>query len=245
MIGLNGSGNGASRLAVEKGILVVDDEPQVLVAIEDELSDQYRVVVETSARAAIKRLEQEKDLSVIISDQRMPGMSGHEFLARAQEISDATRILITGYSDIDAVISAVNRGRIFGYISKPWDPEHLKLLVMKANEHFGLLQELSEEKSLLHNLIDNIPDAISSRIAGAPLPALEQGPRRAHWGSWTLGVGGEAVGGLPPASARAKSRRRSGKVWRDRRPFADRHVAHRERKRRRSAGPRDTGAVAR
>ena len=160
MIGLNESGNGASRLAVEKGILVVDDEPQVLVAIEDELSDQYRVVVETSARAAIKRLEQEKDLSVIISDQRMPGMSGHEFLARAQEISDATRILITGYSDIDAVISAVNRGRIFGYISKPWDPEHLKLLVMKANEHFGLLQELSEEKSLLHNLMDNIPDAI-------------------------------------------------------------------------------------
>jgi len=160
VIGLNESGNGASRLAAGKGILVVDDEPQVLVAIEDELSDQYRVVVETSARAAIKRLEQETDLSVIISDQRMPGMSGHEFFARAREISDATRILITGYSDIDAVISAVNRGRIFGYISKPWDPEHLKLLVMKANEHFGLLQELSEEKNLLHNLMDNIPDGI-------------------------------------------------------------------------------------
>ena len=197
----------------------------MLVAIEDELSDQYRVVVETSARAAIKRLEQEKDLSVIISDQRMPGMSGHEFLARAQEISDATRILITGYSDIDAVISAVNQGRIFGYISKPWDPEHLKLLVMKANEHFGLLQELSEEKSLLHNLMDNIPDAIFFKDRRAPLPARQQGPQ-----PFTLGivdprasVGETGRGASSLRSARAKSRRRSGEVFRDRgAPIADR-----------------------
>ena len=165
-IGRNGHANEATRLAAEKGVLVVDDEPQMLVAIEDELSDKFRVVVETSARAAIKRLEPEKDLSVIISDQRMPGMSGYEFLSRAQEISNATRILITGYSDIEAVIAAVNRGRIFGYISKPWDPEQLKLIVMKANEHFGLLKELSDEKNLLHNLMDNIPDGIVFKDRG-------------------------------------------------------------------------------
>ncbi len=138
---------------------MVDDEPQVLAAIEDELGGQYRVLLETSPASAIKRLEQEK-LSVIISDQRMPGMSGHEFLARAQVVSDATRILITGYSDIEAMVSAVNQGHIFGYLSKPWDPDHLRLLVMKANEHFNLLQRLSGEQTLLHNLMDNIPDAI-------------------------------------------------------------------------------------
>ncbi len=160
MNGPNGSVGVLAQAASARAILVVDDEPQVLNAIEDELADQYRVLLETSPRSAIKRLENEKDLTVVISDQRMPGMNGHEFLAKAMEISDATRILITGYSDIEAVISAVNRGRIFGYISKPWSADHLRLLVMKASEHFTLLQELSEEKTLLHNLMDNVPDAI-------------------------------------------------------------------------------------
>lgn len=146
--------------ANRKKVLVVDDEPQVLAAIEDTLEDDYEVLVQTSAQVALKVVEKEPDLSVILSDQRMPGMTGDQFLAQARTISDASRVMITGYADLQAVISAVNQGNIFGYISKPWDPEALKIAIFKAAEHNRLLRELSEEQRLLHNLMDNAPDAI-------------------------------------------------------------------------------------
>ena len=141
-------------------ILVVDDEPQVLAAIADTLEDDFNVLVNVSPLSAMETLRQTKGLSVIISDQRMPGLSGHEFLTRAREVSDATRILITGYSDMDAVIAAVNSGRIFGYISKPWDPDKLRHLIRQAADHCELVRALTEEQRLLNKLMDNVPDAI-------------------------------------------------------------------------------------
>ena len=141
-------------------VLVVDDEPQVLRAIEDTLEDQFEVFAETSPEAATRLLKTLPELSVILSDQRMPAMSGDQFLEQAQELSDATRLLITGYADLEAVIRAVNLGRIFGYVSKPWNPDHLKLVVLKAAEHYRLLKDLKSERDLLHNLMDSIPDAI-------------------------------------------------------------------------------------
>jgi two-component system, cell cycle sensor histidine kinase PleC len=141
-------------------ILVVDDEPQVLAAIADTLEDDFNVLVDVSPLSAIEMLRHTKGLSVIISDQRMPGLSGHEFLSQAREVSDAARILITGYSDMDAVVAAVNSGRIFGYISKPWEPEKLRSLIRQAAEHCELLRALTEEQRLLKNLMDNVPDAI-------------------------------------------------------------------------------------
>ncbi len=141
-------------------IIVVDDEAEVLAAIADTLEDDFRVLTEESPHLAFEILAREKGLSVIISDQRMPELSGHEFLCKAREISDAARILITGYSDLDAVIAAVNTGRIFGYISKPWDPVKLRQLIRQAAEHCELMRALSHEQRLLHNLLDNMPDAI-------------------------------------------------------------------------------------
>jgi diguanylate cyclase (GGDEF)-like protein/PAS domain S-box-containing protein len=141
-------------------VLVVDDEPQVLAAIEDTLEEDFQVLVHTSPQLAMRTVENEPNLSVILSDQRMPAMNGDDFLARASAISDASRMMITGYADIEAVIRAVNKGNIFGYISKPWDPEALRLAIFKAAEHHRLLRELSEEQRFLRNLMDNIPDAI-------------------------------------------------------------------------------------
>ena len=146
--------------ALRKSVLVVDDEPQVLRAIQDTLEDQFEVFAETSPEVATRLLRELPDLAVILSDQRMPRMSGDQFLAKAQELSQATRLLITGYADLEAVICAVNLGHIFGYVSKPWSPDHLKLVVLKAAEHYQLLRELQAERDLLHNLMDNIPDAI-------------------------------------------------------------------------------------
>lgn len=146
--------------SARSAVLVVDDEPQVLAAIEDTLEGDYRVLLHTSPEAAMRLVEKEPDLSVILSDQRMPGMKGDEFLARASAISDASRLMITGFADLEAVIRAVNNGHIFGYISKPWDPAALKLSIFKAAEHHRLLRELAEEKRFFQNLMDNIPDAI-------------------------------------------------------------------------------------
>lgn len=149
-----------SQQAELRKILVVDDEPQVLAAIEDTLEDQFEVLAHTSPKEAIRVLEREPKLMVVMSDQRMPGMTGDEFLGRASAVSDATRMMITGYADLEAVIRAVNEGNIFGYISKPWSPDALKMAIVKAAEHTRLLRELTEEQRLLRNLMNNFPDAI-------------------------------------------------------------------------------------
>ena len=141
-------------------ILLVDDEPQVLVALEDLLSDHFIVHKAESAASALELVEQQHDIAVVVSDQRMPRMGGDELLARIREASSAVRILITGFADLSAVIRAVNEGQIFAYVTKPWNPEDVKLTVGKAAEHFRLARELAEERQLLHDLMDNIPDGI-------------------------------------------------------------------------------------
>jgi len=140
-------------------ILIVDDEPQVLTALSDALEDEFNVLTASSPNEAIGMLSHNgHELSVIMSDQRMPEMNGHEFLSKAKEISEASRLLITGYSDLEAVIAAVNEGKIFGYISKPWDPTALKLVIYKAAEHHHLLQQLREREERFCQLADNIQD---------------------------------------------------------------------------------------
>jgi PAS domain S-box-containing protein len=117
--------------AFKPKVLVVDDEPQILASIHDLLEDDFEVVVSTDATAAVELLKRAQ-IAVILADQRMPKLTGGEFLAKAREICDATRILITGYVDIDALIRAVNDGQIHSYVPKPWEPAHLKVTVLKA-----------------------------------------------------------------------------------------------------------------
>ncbi|MBI2994913.1 MAG: EAL domain-containing protein [Gammaproteobacteria bacterium] len=146
------------RSNLKEKVLVVDDEPQVLDALEDTLEEDFWVLKATSPARALETLKKERNISVILSDQRMPGVPGHEFLARAREVSDASRILITAYSDIDAVIAAVNQGKIFGYVSKPWDRAALRIVVYKAAEHHSLLHELHEREERFRQLAENIRD---------------------------------------------------------------------------------------
>ncbi|HEX7672022.1 MAG TPA: response regulator [Polyangiaceae bacterium] len=146
--------------AARERVLVVDDEPQVLVALEDLLSDRYVVFKTHSAEEALGVLEQEPEIAVVITDQRMPRMSGDELLARLGVSSDAQRILLTGFADLSAVIRAVNDGRISAYVTKPWSPQDLMLKVQTAADHFRLTKDLALERQLLHDLMDNIPDGI-------------------------------------------------------------------------------------
>jgi signal transduction histidine kinase/CheY-like chemotaxis protein len=115
-------------------VLVVDDEPRILDSIRDLLEENFDVVASTDAQEALQFLRTAK-FAVILADQRMPGLTGDAFLAQAQEISDATRVLVTGYADINALIRAVNHGQIFTYVAKPWEPSELKVTVFKAAAH--------------------------------------------------------------------------------------------------------------
>lgn len=132
----------------------------MLVALEDLLSDQFLVTKTDSAESALRLVEAESDIAVVITDQRMPRMSGDELLTKLESRSNATRILLTGFADLAAVIRAVNSGHIFAYVSKPWQPEDLRLKVQKAADHFRLAKELAHERRLLEDLMRNIPDAI-------------------------------------------------------------------------------------
>src|SRR5688572_1466018 len=149
-----------TALAARERVLVVDDEPQVLVALEDLLSDDFTVITTDSPEAALRLVKNEPDIAVVLSDQRMPRMAGDELLARLSHSSSAARILVTGYADLSAVVRAVNEGRIFAYVTKPWTPEDLRLKVTKAAQHFRLTAELTHERQLLNQVLDSMQEGV-------------------------------------------------------------------------------------
>jgi len=150
----------------KRRVLLVDDEPQVLVALEDLLSEEFQVLKAQSGEDALKVIKQQPEIAVVITDQRMPKMTGDEFLTRLDKHS-ATRILLTGYADLSAVIRAVNEGKIFAYVTKPWNAEDLWLTVHNAAEHFHLAQELTNERQRLQEktlLLDSILDCMGEGV---------------------------------------------------------------------------------
>jgi two-component system cell cycle sensor histidine kinase/response regulator CckA len=152
--------------AERRRVLLVDDEPQVLVALEDLLSEEFDVLKAQSGEDALKMIRGEPEIAVVITDQRMPKMTGDEFLTRLDD-NGATRILLTGYADLSAVVRAVNEGKIFAYVTKPWNAEDLWLTVHNAAEHFHLAQELTNERQRLQaktHLLDSILDCMGEGI---------------------------------------------------------------------------------
>src|SRR5438128_11657426 len=125
---------GESRMGAARrdSILVIDDEPDVVESVRDLLRLDYRVLGATRAREGIGILAQEP-VDVVMTDQRMPEMTGVELLHHVRETHpDTVRLLFTGYADVRAVIDASNRGNIYRYITKPWDPEELQGIVCDA-----------------------------------------------------------------------------------------------------------------
>jgi two-component system response regulator HupR/HoxA len=122
-------------------VLVVDDEPRVLDALEAILAGEFRVLRAGSGDEALKLLPG-SDVAVIVTDYRMPGMSGVELLRRSQElVPDAVRVVLTAYTDVDSLMDAVNTGRIYHFVPKPWDPTELLLVVRRAAERYLLASE--------------------------------------------------------------------------------------------------------
>lgn len=122
-------------------ILAVDDEQSSLNAIYRTLRREYDVILSLNGQSALEVLKSQK-IAIILGDQRMPEMTGVEFFKKSIGMQpDAVRILITGYSDIEAIIQAINEGQIFYYINKPWEPDDLRIIVSRAAEQYRLVQE--------------------------------------------------------------------------------------------------------
>lgn len=132
-------------------ILIVDDEIDNVEALERIFRLKYKVLKATSGRQALEILDQHPDpVAAILTDQRMPEMLGSEFLGRTLEkFPDTTRLLLTGYTDIESVISAVNSGQIYRYLTKPWDPVDLQATMDRAVERFEMTRELKEKNLAL------------------------------------------------------------------------------------------------
>lgn len=145
---------GSEENRIERGfqqtVLVVDDEQSSLNAINRVLRRHFQVILALNSGSALEVLKRE-NIAVILADQRMPGMTGVELFEKSVQIQpQAVRILITGYTDIDAIIDAINAGGIFYYISKPWEPKDLKLIVQRAAEQHQLMQENERLMQELH-----------------------------------------------------------------------------------------------
>lgn len=130
-------------------ILYVDDEMHNLMSFKATFRIKYDVMTAISGEEAIKLLDN-NEIHVIITDQRMPGMTGTEFLESILDRhSDVMRILLTGYADINAVIDAVNKGKIFHYLSKPWNEQELDDTIQRA---YDLYLKKMEEKEMNEKL---------------------------------------------------------------------------------------------
>jgi signal transduction histidine kinase len=123
-------------------VLVVDDETEVLHSVHDLLRINYQVVTCTSGSQALEYLRVAPDVTVLLTDQRMPGISGVEVLREAGLIRpETTRLLFTAFADIHAIIGAINQGAVFRYITKPWEPEELESVIRQAVERHDLIVE--------------------------------------------------------------------------------------------------------
>lgn len=146
-------------------ILIVDDEEAILETMTFTFEDEYDVLSATSAREALGILDTQQPIAAVITDQRMPEMTGVEFLARVCERHPSTtRIILTGYADGEAMVRAINEGHVYAYVTKPWEPDDLKQLVHRAVElhrlrrtNERLLDDVQQAARFLGAAIDEIP----------------------------------------------------------------------------------------
>jgi CheY-like chemotaxis protein len=127
-------------------MLVVDDEPDNLDLLYRTFRRDFQVLRAESGIQALEILEAEGEVAVIISDQRMPEMKGTEFLSKTvPQFPNTVRIILTGFTDVEDLVEAINSGQVYKYITKPWDPNELKAVVQRAAETYELLNQRTEE----------------------------------------------------------------------------------------------------
>ncbi|NEP60757.1 MAG: response regulator [Symploca sp. SIO2G7] len=150
-------------------ILVVDDEPDNLDLLYRTFRRNFQVFRAESGAEALSILATEGEVAVIISDQRMPQMKGTEFLSQTvPQFPDTVRIILTGFTDVEDLVEAINSGQVYKYITKPWEAKHLIEVVQGATETYELLKQRAEaidlanaQKAVLASILQVAQDADS------------------------------------------------------------------------------------
>ncbi len=156
-------------------ILIVDDEEAILETMTFTFQDSYDVLTATDGAQALDILDHKSPISVLLTDQRMPGMTGVELLREAYKRHPETvRIILTGFADSDATIQAINDGHVYAYLSKPWEPVELKHVMKRAVEHHLLT---CENKRLLENFsqANVFLEAVMNRLESGAIALDAQG----------------------------------------------------------------------
>ncbi|MDX2035409.1 MAG: response regulator [Isosphaeraceae bacterium] len=137
-------------------LLVVDDEPDVCDSVHDLLRKEFRVLKAHNADEGY-RLLQEEDVHIIMTDQRMPRISGVELLTSAKSRKpSAVRMLFTGYADLESIVSAINQGQVFQFLRKPWNPDELLVAVREAASEYERKERELEAAARLRDLVDDL-----------------------------------------------------------------------------------------
>lgn len=152
-------------------VLIVDDAPSVLDALTELLYDDYDVVCATNAFEALGYLEQDAFVALLLTDQRMPGKTGADFLIESRKYAPLVpKVLITAYTDVEDIVRLINEGQIYRYIQKPWDAQKLKALIDEAVEMYMLqLSTLLKE----HEAYLEQPVQEPNSAGKASLPSIE------------------------------------------------------------------------
>jgi response regulator RpfG family c-di-GMP phosphodiesterase len=153
-----------TKTAKKIAILYVDDEENNLLAFKATFRIKHHVLTALSGDEALKILAN-NHIDIIITDQRMPEMTGVEFLEKVLEnYPDPMRILLTGYADMNAVVEAVNKGKIFHYVTKPWNEEELDLTINKAYAKYLEKVQLKEMNEKLEGSNDQLEFLLRQKL---------------------------------------------------------------------------------
>lgn len=145
-------------------ILIVDDEEAILETMTFTFMDLYEVLTTSDPAKALQIMAENEPIAVVITDQRMPGMTGVELLSEIYDrYPETVRIILTGFADSEATIKAINDGHIYGYVNKPWEPDELKAIVRRAAELHSLslenrrlVEDLREANLFLAAVMDRL-----------------------------------------------------------------------------------------
>jgi response regulator RpfG family c-di-GMP phosphodiesterase len=143
-------------------LLVVDDEQDVCDSVHDLLRREFRVLKARSAAEGIKLMET-SEVHIIMTDQRMPQVTGVEFLSKIRQgHPQAVRMLFTGFADLESIVAAINQGHIFQFLKKPWQPEELERAVREAANEYDRLVEQAESIHTMQNEITQLRQRVAN-----------------------------------------------------------------------------------
>jgi CheY-like chemotaxis protein len=149
-------------------ILYVDDEPDNLRIFELTFRSEFEILTAADASSGLEVLNQQR-VAVVLSDHRMPGMTGVEFLSAVHQFDESTiRILVTAYGDVATLESAINSGSIYRFVPKPWTPEDMRVTLRNGIERFALAKEREELLREL-TLLNRISKSMNQQLASEPL----------------------------------------------------------------------------